>query len=306
MTFEDSHAADPHTPHATFVHSRGVRLRVDVQGPRNAPLVLLIHGFGGGAFDWHPLMRELAGEDLRLAAVDLRGYGRSDKTPRGYDLTTAASDMAGVIRGLGHTTATVVGHGFGGMVAWTLVAHNPERIRSFVTLSAINPLLRFRRILIQPFSQPHFAHRLLSAQLPRLPERKLLADNAAAAEKIFRAGVAPGFRDTDAYFRSAALRREAMQVDKVAHLSCEYLRWPFRSRFRPEAMRFERTFPATTPVPLLAVDGSMDPIYDESLAQKSAQKAATVEHTVLFGVGHYPHVEDPPCVAELLREHLLA
>lgn len=306
MTFEDSHAADPHTPHATFVHSRGVRLRVDVQGPRNAPLVLLIHGFGGGAFDWHPLMRELAGEDLRLAAVDLRGYGRSDKTPRGYDLTTAASDMAGVIRGLGHTTATVVGHGFGGMVAWTLVAHNPERVRSFVTLSAINPLLRFRRILAQPFSQPHFARRLLSAQLPRLPERKLLAYNAAAAEKIFRAGVAPGFRDTDAYFRSATLRREAMQVDKVAHLSCEYLRWPFRSRFRPEAMRFERTFPATTPVPLLAVDGNMDPIYDESLAQKSARKADTAEHKVLYGVGHYPHVEDPPCVAELLREHLRA
>lgn len=306
MTSKDSHAVDPHTPHATFVHSRGVRLRVDVQGPRNAPLVLLIHGFGGGAFDWRPLMQQLAGEHLRLAAVDLRGYGRSDKTPRGYDLTTAASDMAGVIRGLGHTTATVVGHGYGGMVAWTLVAHNPERVRSFVTLSAINPLLRFRRILIQPFSQPHFAHRLLSAQLPRLPERKLLADNAAAAEKIFREGVAPGFRDTDAYFRSAALRREAMQVDKVAHLSCEYLRWPFRSRFRPEAMRFERTFPATTPVPLLAVYGSMDPVYDESLAQKSARKADTAEHKVLFGVGHYPHVEDPPSVAELLREHLRA
>ena len=306
MTSKDSHAVDPHTPHATFVHSRGVRLRVDVQGPRNAPLVLLIHGFGGGAFDWRPLMQQLAGEHLRLAAVDLRGYGRSDKTPRGYDLTTAASDMAGVIRGLGHTTATVVGHGYGGMVAWTLVAHNPERVRSFVTLSAINPLLRFRRILIQPFSQPHFAHRLLSAQLPRLPERKLLADNAAAAEKIFRAGVAPGFRDTDAYFRSAALRREAMQVDKVAHLSCEYLRWPFRSRFRPDAMRFERTFPATTPVPLLAVDGSMDPVYDESLAQKSARKADTAEHKVLFGVGHYPHVEDPPSVAEQLREHLRA
>lgn len=306
MASEDSHAVDPHTPHATFVHSRGVRLRVDVQGPRNAPLVLLIHGFGGGAFDWRPLMQQLAGEDLRLAAVDLRGYGRSDKTPRGYDLTTAASDMAGVIRGLGHTTATVVGHGYGGMVAWTLVAHNPERVRSFVTLSAINPLLRFRRILAQPFSQPHFARRLLSAQLPRLPERKLLADNAAAAEKIFRAGVAPGFRDTDAYFRSAALRRAAMQVDKVAHLSCEYLRWPFRSRFRPEAMRFERTFPATTPVPLLAVDGSMDPIYDESLAQKSARRADTAEHKVLYGVGHYPHVEDPLCVAELLREHLRA
>ena len=306
MTSEDTHASDPHTPHATFVHSRGVRLRVDVQGPRTAPLILFIHGFGGGAFDWHPLMQQLAGEHFRLAAVDLRGYGRSDKTPRGYDLTTAASDMAGVIRGLGHTTATVVGHGYGGMVAWTLVAHTPERVRSFVTLSSINPLLRFRGILAQPFSQPNFARRVLSAQLPRLPERKLLADNAAAAEKIFRAGVAPGFRDTDAYFTNAALRREAMQVDKVAHLSCEYLRWPFRSRFRPEGMRFERTFPATTPVPLLAIDGSMDPIFDEALAAKSAQRAEAVERKLLFGVGHYPHVEDPPCIAELLREHMRA
>ena len=302
MTSEDPHASDPHTPHATFVHSRGVRLRVDVQGPRYAPLVLFIHGFGGGAFDWHPLMQQLAGEDLRLAAVDLRGYGRSDKTPRGYDLTTAASDMAGVIRGLGYTTATVVGHGYGGMVAWTLVAHHPDRVRRFITLSSINPPLRFRGILAQPFSQPHFARRILSAQLPRLPERKLLADNAAAAEKIFRAGVAPGFRDTDAYFRNAALRREAMQVDKVAHLSCEYLRWPFRSRFRPEGTRFERTFPDHVEVPLLAIDGSMDPVFDEALAEKSARRAATADRRVLFGVGHYPHVEDPHCIAEIIRE----
>src|SRR5699024_12769494 len=57
-----------------------------------------------GYFDFEPLFAQLEGAPLRLAAVDLRGYGRSDKTPRGYDLTTAASDMAGVIRSEEHTS----------------------------------------------------------------------------------------------------------------------------------------------------------------------------------------------------------
>ena len=65
-----------------------------------------------------------------------------------------------------------------------------------------------------------------------------------------------------------------------------------------------RDSPATTPVPLLAVDGNMDPTYDESLAEKSARRADTAELKVLYGVGHYPHVEDPPCVAEILRAHI--
>ena len=48
----------------------------------------------------------------------------------------------------------------------------------------------------------------------------------------------------------------------------------------------------------------MDPTYDESLAEKSARRADTAELKVLYGVGHYPHVEDPPCVAEILRAHI--
>nr|WP_255372553.1 alpha/beta fold hydrolase [Corynebacterium sp. CNJ-954] len=91
-----------------YIHTRGIRLHVVLQGPADAPLVLLIHGFAGGHFDWRDLMPELCDPDappVRVAAVDLRGYGRSDKTPRGYDLTTAASDMCGAIRALGHTDA---------------------------------------------------------------------------------------------------------------------------------------------------------------------------------------------------------
>ena len=139
----------PTGPEHRYVHTRGIRLHVQVQGPADAPLVLLIHGFAGGHFDWDEIMSEFRADadiPVRLAAVDLRGYGRSDKTPRGYDLTTAASDMCGAIRALGHTDALVVGHGEGGLVAWTMAAHEPQRVSGIITLASAHPLALARKI----------------------------------------------------------------------------------------------------------------------------------------------------------------
>lgn len=289
-------------PEHLFVHTRGIRLHAAVQGPRTAPLVLLIHGFGGGWFDWDELLTAFEGEDLRLAAVDLRGYGKSDKTPRGYDLTTAASDMSGVIRALGHTNALVVGHGEGGMIGWTMAAHEPGRVRGLVTLSSGHPVVLARTVLLHPFSQWTRLRPSLFAQLPRLPERRLRKNNSAAVVKDFRAQVAPGFRDTEQFATEAELRREAMQVDKVAHLSCEYRRWTVRSRFRPEGFRFNSSFPPHTLARAVGVDGSMDPAYDRRIARRSVRRGADGSDTVvLYGVGHFPHIEDAPAVADVIR-----
>lgn len=283
-----------------FIHSRGVRIHADVQGPRNAPLVLLIHGFGGGSFDFRGVMSELAGEELRVAAVDLRGYGRSDKTPHGYDLTTAASDMAGVIRGLGYVDALVVGHGYGGLVGWTLAAHEPDRVRRLMTLSSAHPLVQLSRIARNPVGNWSRTRRILGAQLPRLPESRLTKNDAALAEKLFRAGCAPGFRDTDLYRDYAQKRRETMLADKTAHLASEYQRWLFRMRWRPEGVIFDRTFPKQVQANVLAIDGSMDPGYNPSVAQKSIARAnpERSEAILMYGAGHYPHIEDAPAVAE--------
>ena len=299
-------------PESTFIHSRGVRLRVQVQGPRNAPLVLFIHGFGGGSFDWQLVMEQLAHSAVttsdgqftepRVAAVDLRGYGDSDKTPRGYDLTTAASDMVGVIRGLGYAQAIVVGHGYGGMIAWTLAAHDPDRVAGLVTIASAHPLVQFRALLFTPQKQWRRMRRTLAAQLPRYPESQMVKDDGAKAERIFRTGVAPGFRDTELYQRFARKRREAILVDKVAHLSAEYQRWPFRSRLRPEGASFERSFPAQVPAAVLAIEGSMDPDFRSNVAQKSVARSSAGQVELLYGVGHYPHIEDAPTVAELITD----
>ncbi|WP_130839846.1 alpha/beta fold hydrolase [Corynebacterium neomassiliense] len=291
-------------PEHIYVHTRGIRLHVAVSGPRTAPLVLLIHGFGGGWFDWTELLPRFGDTDsYRVAAVDLRGYGRSDKTPRGYDLTTAASDMCGVVRVLGHPDALVVGHGEGGLIGWTMAAHEPERVRALVTLASAHPRVVARSVLLHPVSQWPRIRSSLFAQLPRIPERLLLRNNAEKVAHAFRMSVAPGFRDTDVCARHAELRREAMQVDKVAHLSCEYRRWTVRSRFRPEGGHFDHTLPNHTDAPVVCVDGSMDRTYNAKIARMSAAHGGRGSRTeVLFGVGHFPHIEDPAAVARIIRD----
>lgn len=290
---------------STFVHSRGVRLHVEVQGRRNDPLVLLIHGLGGGAFEWSDLRAELGDCGYRVAAVDLRGTGASDKTPRGYDLTTAASDIAGVIRGLGYTSALIVGHGYGGLVGWTLAAHEPERVNALITLGAPHPVVHTLDVLFHPLRHTGRLSTALYVQLPKKPEASLLRHRAAASERYFRKHVAPGFRDTQLYRDHALMRREAMLIPKVAHTTCEYRRWLTRSRFRPEGYGFARSFPRRIAQAVMCVHGSMDPSYSAYSARRSAARGGAGSRVeLLYGVGHFPHIEDPSRVAEIIRRTL--
>jgi len=93
------------------VSANGIRLHVAETGDAGAPLVVLLHGFPEFWWTWRRQLPALAEAGFRAVAVDLRGYGDSDKPPRGYDLWTLAGDVAGLIRALGEPTARIVGHG---------------------------------------------------------------------------------------------------------------------------------------------------------------------------------------------------
>src|SRR5919108_257171 len=109
------------------VSANGTRFHVAEAG--DGPLVLLLHGFPEFWWAWRHQLAVLPDAGFRAVAVDLRGYGGSDKPPRGYDLVTAAADAAGLVRALGEANAIVVGHGLGGLVAWTLAAYYPKVVR---------------------------------------------------------------------------------------------------------------------------------------------------------------------------------
>src|SRR3954471_17793723 len=120
------------------VSTNGVRLHVAELG--TGPLVVLLHGFPQFWWSWRHQLVDLAAAGLRVVAPDLRGYAASDKPPRGYDALTQAADVAGLIRALGESDAVVVGHGWGGHVAWTLAAAHPALVRRLAVVSAPHPL----------------------------------------------------------------------------------------------------------------------------------------------------------------------
>src|SRR5262249_56632391 len=87
----------------------------------------------------------------RAVAVDRRGHGGSGKPPRGCGLVAAAADAAGLIRALGEANATVVGHDWGGLTAWTLAAYFPKAVHRLAVVSMAHPLRMRARVLSSPF-----------------------------------------------------------------------------------------------------------------------------------------------------------
>lgn len=149
------------------------------------PLVILLHGFGSFWWSWRHQLCGLTG--ARVVAVDLRGYGGSDKPPRGYDGWTLAGDTAGLIRALGHPSATLVGHADGGLACWTTALLHSRLVRAIALISSPHPAALRRSTLTRRDQRHALLPTLLRYQLPIWPERLLTRNNAAEIERLVRA-----------------------------------------------------------------------------------------------------------------------
>src|SRR5512145_3185421 len=108
-----------------YADSSGVKIHYATIG--KGPLVVMIHGFPDFWYTWRHQMDALA-DRFQVVAIDQRGYNLSDK-PKGvesYDMALLIGDVVAVIKALGKEKATVVGHDWGGAVAWTLATVRPQ------------------------------------------------------------------------------------------------------------------------------------------------------------------------------------
>ncbi|HEY3062606.1 MAG TPA: alpha/beta fold hydrolase [Chloroflexota bacterium] len=162
------HTAPWNVKHARVEVEPGVRLHVAEVG--DGPLVVLLHGFPNDWRLWQPLMPRLAQAGLRVVAVDLRGSGESDE-PRGveaYEISRLVRDVDQLIAGLGEHRASVVGHDWGGGLAWVFAMRYPQRLDKLVIMNAPHPRV-FARALRTP-RQLLRSWYILLFQLPWLPE----------------------------------------------------------------------------------------------------------------------------------------
>jgi pimeloyl-ACP methyl ester carboxylesterase len=201
----------------------GVRLHYAAAGA--GPLVLLLHGFPEFWYTWQHQLPALAAAGFRAVAPDLRGYNLSDK-PRGvrpFRIETLARDVAELIAHLGADRAAVVGHDWGGAIAWEVAMNHPARVGRLAILNAPHPA-RFFRELRNP-RQLLRSWYVFFFQLPGLPEWWVRRGNYAALEHILRTDpVRPGtFSDED-----VRAYREALDQPGALTAAINYYRAAFR------------------------------------------------------------------------------
>ncbi|KAA0024464.1 alpha/beta fold hydrolase [Antrihabitans cavernicola] len=286
------------------IHANGIRFHVVEAGPArtDAPLVVMLHGFADFWWSWRHQLIGLADAGFRAVAVDLRGYGDTDKPPRGYDGWTLAGDIAGLIRALGHADATLLGHADGGLVCWGTAVLHPRLVRSIALISSPHPIALKRGVLRDAPQRREWLPTFLRYQMPVLPERRLTDGDGFEVERLLRTRSGPTWPRTREFTEAARKMRSAIQIPGVAHSALEYQRWAFRSQWRPDGRRFMATMDRTIDIPVLQIHGDHDPYISIATLQRCKKWAPHRQLHSIPGVGHYAHQEAPDDVnAEFVR-----
>jgi pimeloyl-ACP methyl ester carboxylesterase len=122
---------------AEHLHVEANRIRIHAVTQGEGPAVLFCHGFPGLWYSWRHQLPAVAEAGFRAIAVDMRGYGRTDRPLRAteYGNQTLVADLTGVLDALGEEQAVFVGHDFGAQAAWAAALHAPERVRGVVSVA---------------------------------------------------------------------------------------------------------------------------------------------------------------------------
>jgi epoxide hydrolase 4 len=274
----------------------GLRLHAVEAGPQDGPLALLLHGFPDCWYGWAGQIPLLARMGYRVVALDQRGYNLSDK-PRqvaAYGLDRLTADLLAVLRDLGREKATVIGHDWGGVVAWRLAMDHPEVVERLVILNAPHP-----RAMAREMSRG-WGQRLRSAyafffQLPWLPEALLSLSPQATARLFFRhlGTRSHVFSGEDLQVLAAALAQPGAVTAG--------LNW-YRAAVRfPPARRT-----AEIRRPTLVLWGTADPALGVELTEGLSEWVPGLWLRYFPGVGHWVHWEAAAGVNEQLAAFLTA
>jgi pimeloyl-ACP methyl ester carboxylesterase len=133
--------------------STGVTLNVERGGPEGGEPILFLHGFPESHRTWRDILPDLA-RDFRVIAPDQRGFGDSDKpgAVEDYKADRIVEDIVALADALGHDRFTLVGHDWGGAVAWLAALRHPDRISRLIIVNAPHPLV-FQKSLIEDEAQ---------------------------------------------------------------------------------------------------------------------------------------------------------
>ena len=248
-------------------------------GPRDAPLLVLVHGFTGSKENWLPLMRELS-RTHRVIAVDLPGWGESDRLAGAdYGPVAQAARLAAFIRALPQAPELVVGHSMGGQIVGLLAARHPETAPRIVLMSSAGVR----------YEENAFANAVLAGDNP------FQVTNRAELKRYLGIVFAdPPFVPWPA--NEALVRRRRADAGFEQRVLDGIGRGP-------DAFALEAEL-ANIQAHTLLLWCREDKVIDISAAEVFARGLPDSRSLILSGCGHMPMMAQPRNVAEALRDFM--
>jgi pimeloyl-ACP methyl ester carboxylesterase len=183
-----------------YIEANGIKLHVVMAGPKDEQPVLLLHGFPEFWRGWLKQIEPLADAGYRVIVPDQRGYNLSDK-PKGakaYTLDKLAGDVLALVNALGYEKVNLIGHDWGGLVAWAFATWHPNRLRKLGILNAPHPAVTLNFLRRGDPEQLRRSWYVLAFQVPWLPEFFLRKnDYRKMVHALSDSGKAHTFTDED-------------------------------------------------------------------------------------------------------------
>jgi pimeloyl-ACP methyl ester carboxylesterase len=268
---------------AAFLPGDGVQLHTVLAGPQDGPLAVLLHGFPECWYSWRRQIPALVDAGYRVAVPDQRGYNLSDK-PAGvqaYQIDRLTADVTSLMQALGRSQATIVGHDWGGLVAWRLAMDQPAAVDKLVVLNAPHPV-SFAKALRQDRAQRRRSWYIFLFQMPWLPEALLSLAPRTTARLLLRGTAVrrEAFSDADLEVMAAALAQPG-----AAQAMIHWYRAAFRYRPAKKASTIE--------TPTLLIWGEEDMALGKPLTYGLARWVPGLRLHYVAHCGHWVQNEAP-------------
>ena len=278
-----------------YVVTNGIRLYLVEDG--EGPLVLFVHGWPELSYSWRHQLPALADAGYRAVAVDLPGYGRSDKPDVRYVEPWVNACLEGVIPALGHERCVIVGHDWGGLLAWPFARRYPDRLAGVVGVNTPDlPRLPVPMVDLLRQAFPDEPPYIVQFQEYGPAEYFLGSDVRAWLDAMFRGPTTrqPGaFTDDDVERYVEAFSVDGAITPIIDYYRCLNANWELQA-----------DLPEKVAVPALMVSARDDPVLTPAMAEGMEARVPDLRKVVVEDCGHWTQQEQPEVFNRALLDFL--
>ena len=287
--------------------TQGIKIHYVEKGDRSKPLIVCFHGFPEFWFSWRYQLEEFS-TDHWVVAVDMRGYGDSDKPSllSDYTLDKLVEDQHQIVLELGKMKGldwdkercTVMAHDWGSAVAWLLVERYPHLFNYHISLNGpnLNALEIHRK---SSFKQRLMAWYMIFFQIPWIPEIAIHANDLRIFDNMARY-----MKHADEIFNQEIIEAYKYTFAKQGALTAplNYYRNMENYYRNTDSSTIEKTS-SKIAVPTLIIWGTEDKALDKPIAELSAAMCENAQIEWVANTGHWVQMEEPALANQLIRNY---